>query len=204
MGSDTVTIGSFVISDALFITIVSIVGPFIGSVLAIFVTQRATLAVERAKWKREAQREYREKQREALKILIDTNSAAMDDFHSDMKTLNRFLESIAEKKRSFKEIVEEFEGDTSKFKSGLDEFHIPTHLRVFVPEHVNMQILEIMTRATSASMELFKNSYDIREAHDAELIVSKMSENFKVMTKMYKELVEVQLLLQEEYRKTFD
>lgn len=122
MGSDTVIIGPLIMSDALFITIVSVVGPFIGSVMAIFITQRATLTVERAKWKRENQREYREKQREILKILIDANSIAMDEFHLNMKTFIKVLEGISEKKHSFEELVEELEVNTKNFKSRLDEF----------------------------------------------------------------------------------
>lgn len=204
MNSGDVQIGSIVISDALFITIVSIVGPFLGSLLAIIITHRTTLMVEKTKWNLERKKEYREQQREAVKVAMDITSSCLDASHKNFTVLLKVFENLHERRKSFEDLLAEFQEPTFEFRDSMNDFYIPAHIRMLVPEKAMSLIYEVMLEAQNSAYQVFQDGQAIKDSSDYTIVVTSMKSTMDSMRKLHNRIVELQLLLKEEYEKTFE
>ncbi len=183
MPPDTVQLGSWTISKALFDVIAPLLSGLIGTLTGGLITFLVTRATEDRKWQREIRYKAQEERREAIAIALEWIAPLEQALTKASLISNSFQFGRIDQQR--------FLGDYPDVISRLTKLDPPARLRVFLPKDaysISFEVidgLEQLKHLSFDGLETFKACSDL-------------------VTSLREKVQKLQTYLEEEYRKTFN
>jgi len=178
MSSETVQIGSFVISK----TLVDVVFPLLGTVVGGLIASMTAMCLENRKWKREKQGRLREQERQALSYALawlTPIEVAVIRATGTASALQRLVIDEEEFRREYPNLLSLLPNDP------------PAHLQVLLPDNFYPRVCEIRRIVDE-------------ELHARALKPRNQQECFKLAMRLYSEIDLLRKELHARYLKTFE